>query len=202
MIPAQERMKAASKPGDDTRLTPDPFSAVLPALAALGALTSIATVNWVAQERTSERTGVRRKANAVLRDLESCCVGLQEIFRRFERHPKLFAGQGKAAASPLKFGVHGLRNTPDEARLDQKSMDDIASRLVLATQNSFDVMSAIEDGEIDAPEELFFGFGEQQERLNGLLTQRATLKTCVETGLSVAEQLTALVRGLRRHRVE
>ncbi len=195
-------MKAASKPDEDTRLTPDPFAAVLPALAALGALTSIATVNWVAQERTSERTRARRKASAVLRDLESCCMGLQEIFRRFERHPKLFAGEGKAAASPLKFGVHGVRIAPEEARLYQKSMDDIASMLVLATQNSFDVMSAIEDGEIDAPEELFFGFGEQQERLNGLLTQRATLKTCVKTGLSVAEQLAALVRDLRRHKVE
>jgi hypothetical protein len=37
--------------------------------------------------------------------------------------------------------------------------------LVLAEQNSFDLMSAIEDGEINAPEELFYRFGDQQERL-------------------------------------
>lgn len=195
-------MKAPAKAENDTRIAPDPFAAVLPALAALGAIASIAAVNWVAQERTPDRTRSKRKANVALRDLESCCMGLQEIFRRFQRQPKLFAGEGKAAASPLKFGVHGPRIESDEARIYQKSMDDIASMLVLATQNSFDVMSAIEDGEIDAPEELFFGFGEQQERLNNLITQRATLKTSVETALSVAEQLTALVRDLRRHRVD
>ncbi len=194
-------MQAPAKAENDTRIAPDPFAAVLPALAALGAITSIATVNWVAQERTPDRSRTKRKAGIALRDLESCCMGLQEIFRRFGRHPRLFAGEGKAAASPLKFGVHGLRIDPEEARHYQKSMDEIASMLVLATQNSFDVMSAVEDGEIDAPEELFFGFGEQQERLNGLITQRATLRTCVETGLSVAEQLTTLVGALRRHKV-
>ena len=53
-------------------------------------------------------------------------------------------------------------------------MNDIASMLVLAAQNAFDVMTAIEDGDIDAPEELFFGFGEEQERLNGILQSRVT----------------------------
>ena len=150
-----------------------------------------------AQERTPDRTRTKRKAAIALRDLERCCMGLQEIFRRFQRNPKLFVGEGRSVSSPLKFGVHGPRIGPDAARLYQQSMNDVASMLVLATQNSFDVMSAIEDGEIEAPEELFFGFGEQQERLNALIAQRAPLKSSVETGLSVAEQLTALVHALR-----
>ncbi|MCL4768105.1 MAG: hypothetical protein KJZ80_17940 [Hyphomicrobiaceae bacterium] len=195
-------MTAPGKADHDTRIAPDPFAAVLPALAALAAISSIAAVNWVAQERTPDRTRTKRKAAVALRDLESCCLGLNEIFRRFQRNPKLFAGEGAPAASPLKFGVHGPRIGPDAARLYQQSINDIASMLVLATQNSFDVMSAIEDGEIDAPEELFFGFGEQQERLNRLIAQRATLKASVETGLSVAEQLTALVHALRRHKTD
>lgn len=196
-------MKAPAKAENDTRITPDPFAAVLPALAALGAIASMAAVNWVAQERTPDRNRSKRKTAVALRDLESCCLGLQEIFRRFQRHPKLFAGEGgQATTSPLKFGVHGVRVDPEGARIYQQCINDIASMLVLASQNSFDVMSAIEDGEIDAPEELFFGFGEQQERLNLLISQRATLKRSVETGLSVAEQLTALVRALRQHRIE
>lgn len=196
---AKEAPKASAKAEEsDTRIAPDPFAAVLPALAALGAIASIATVNWVAQERTPDRTRTKRKAAVALRDLESCCMGLQEVFRRFQRTPRLFAGEGRSTASPMKFGVHGPRIGPDIARLYQQSINDIASMLVLATQNSFDVMSAVEDGEIEAPEELFFGFGEQQEVLNGLIAQRATLKTAVDTGLSVAEQLTALVRDLRR----
>jgi hypothetical protein len=186
----------------ETRLAPDPFTAVLPALAALGAIASIAAVNWTAQERTPDRARSKRKAGTALRDLETCCLGLQEIFRRFQRNPRLFAGEGAPASSPLKFGVHGPRVGTDAARLFQQLMNDVASMLVLASQNAFDVMSAVEDGEVNAPEELFFGFGEQQELLNKLIQARATLKASVDTGAEVATRLTALVRELKKHRPE
>lgn len=186
----------------DTRIAPDPLSAVLPALSALGAIASIAAINWVGQEKTVDRSRARRKAGIALRDLESCCMGLQEIFKRLHRNPKLFAGEGATAASPLKFGVHGPRIDQGLARTYHQLMNDIASMLVLASQNSFDVMCAIEDGEIVAPEQLFFGFGEQQDRLNKLVQNRATLKTCVETGLAVADQLAAMVRELKKYKIE
>ena len=186
----------------ETRLAPDPFTAVLPALAALGAIASIATINWTAQERTPDRARSKRKAGTALRDLETCCLGLQEIFRRFQRNPRLFAGEGAPASSPLKFGVHGPRVATDAARLFQQLINDVASMLVLASQNAFDVMSAVEDGEINAPEELFFGFGEQQEHLNKLIQSRATLKASVDTGAEVAGRLTELVRELKKYRPE
>jgi len=186
----------------ETRLAPDPFTAVLPALAALGAIASIATINWTAQERTPDRARSKRKAGTALRDLETCCLGLQEIFRRFQRNPRLFAGEGAQGSSPLKFGVHGPRVGTDAARLFQQLINDVASMLVLASQNAFDVMSAVEDGEINAPEELFFGFGEQQERLNKLIQARATLKASVDAGAEVAAKLTELVRELKKHRPE
>jgi len=66
----------------------------------------------------------------------------------------------------------------------------------------FDVMSAIEDGEILAPEQLYYGFGEVQESLNKLVSQRATLRNCVEIGLASADRLTALVRTLKSHRLD
>jgi len=196
--------KPANRPEGDgeTRLAPDPFTAVLPALAALGAIASIAAINWAAQERTPDRSRSKRKAGTALRDLETCCLGLQEIFRRFQRNPRLFAGEGAPASSPLKFGVHGPRVGTDAARLFQQLMNDVASMLVLASQNAFDVMSAVEDGEVNAPEELFFGFGEQQERLNKLIQARATLKASVDTGAEVAARLTELVRELKKHRPE
>ena len=185
----------------ETRLAPDPFTAVLPALAALGAIASIATINWTAQERTPDRAKAKRKAGMAVRDLETCCLGLQEIFRRFQRNPRLFAGEG-AAASPLKFGVHGTRVGADAARLFQQLINDVASMLVLASQNAFDVMAAVEDGEINAPEQLFFGFGEQQERLNKLIQTRASLKATVDTGGEIALRLTELVHQLKGYRVE
>ncbi len=199
---AEEKKPVAAVSEGETRLAPDPFTAVLPALAALGAIASIATINWTAQERTPERARAKRKAGTALRDLETCCLGLQEIFRRFQRHPKLFAGEGAPASSPLKFGVHGPRVGTDAARMFQQLINDVASMLVLASQNAFDVMSAVEDGEINAPEEVFFGFGEQQERLNKLIQARATLKASVDTGAEVAQRLTELVRELKKHRPE
>jgi hypothetical protein len=199
-----ESKPAAKQPvaEGETRLAPDPFTALLPALAALGAIASIATINWTAQERTPDRAKAKRKAGTALRDLETCCLGLQEIFRRFQRNPKLFAGEGAPAASPLKFGVHGPRVGADAARLFQQLINDVASMLVLASQNAFDVMSAVEDGEINAPEDVYFGFGEQQERLNKLIQARASLKSSVDTGAQVALALTELVRRLKKHRAE
>jgi len=191
------------EPGDaDTRIAPDPLSAVLPALSALGAIAAIAAINWVGQEKTAERARSRRKAGVALRDLESCCMGLQEIFKRLQRNPRLFAGEGPSAASPLKFGVCGPRIDQALARSYHQLMNDIASMLVLASQNAFDVMSAIEDGEIQAPEQLFYGFGEQQDRLNKLIQTRATVKAIVDTGVEVSDRLTGLVRELKKHKVE
>ena len=187
---------------NDTRIAPDPLTAVLPALAALGTIASIAAINWVAQDKTDDRAKLKRRPSVGLRDLESCCLGLQEIFRRFIRNPQVFAGEGGPKSAPMKFGVHGQRVNPDIARLYQTMMNDIASMMVLASQNSFDVMCAIEDAEIDAPEEVFFGFGEQQERLNKLLAARETLNQTVGTGADIADKLLALVRQLKKHQVK
>ena len=178
-------------PDSDTRIAPDPFTAVLPALAALGAIASIATVNWVAHDVSPERARSKRKVVVALRDLEKCCLGLQEIFKRFHKAQKLFAGEGAASSSPLKFGVHGPRVGPGAIRIYHQSINDIASMLVLASQNAFEVMAAIEDGEIDPPEEVFYGFGEAQDQLNKLIQDRETLKGSVEKGLEVAVKLTA-----------
>ncbi|MBU1212065.1 MAG: hypothetical protein KJ587_12415 [Alphaproteobacteria bacterium] len=201
--PASEHPRATASGGSDagptTRSAPDPFTAVLPAIAALGAISSIATINWSAEERTPDRPKTRRRASTALRDLETCCMGLIEIFRRFQRNPKLFCGEGATVNTPLKFGVHGVRVSADTARLYQQIVNDVASMLVLASQNAFDVMSAVEDGEIDAPEEVFFGFGECQEALNELIQQRATLKASVDRGLEVARRLSTLVAELKKH---
>jgi hypothetical protein len=193
--------KVSPAPVDaDSRIAPDPFAAVLPAISALGAIASIATINWAARERASDRTRPKRKAVIALRELETCCLHLSEIFRRFQRNPKLFTGEGAQGSSPLKFGVHGPRVSTDAARLYQQVINDVASMLVLASQNSFDVMCAIEDGTIEAPEEIFFGFGECQDKLNKLIQNRATLKGSVDTGGEVADRLTQLVRELKKYR--
>lgn len=183
----------------DTRMSPDPFAAVLPALAALGAVASIAAINWSGQEKVATRTRTKRKTGAALRDLETCCLGLAEIFKRFQKHPRVFAGGGGQASAPLKFGVHSQRIRADAQRLYLQLMNDIASMLVLATQNAFDVMTAVEDGDIDAPEDVFFGFGEQQERLNEVIQSRVPLRVAVDTGGDIADKLIVLVRELKKH---
>ena len=113
-----------------------------------GAIASIATINWTAQDKTPDRSRSKRRAGTALRDLETCCLGLTEIFRRFQRNPKLYAGEGAQGSSPLKFGVHGPRVGAAASRLYHQLMNDVASMLVLASQNAFDTMCAVEDGEI------------------------------------------------------
>jgi hypothetical protein len=88
----------------------------------------------------------------------------------------------------------------DAAKLYQQAVNDVASMLVLASQSAFEVMCAIEDGTVEAPEEVFFGFGDCQDQLNKLIQQRATLKVSVDTGAEVAERLVSLVRELKKHR--
>jgi hypothetical protein len=183
------------------RLAPDALAAVLPALAALGTVASIAAVAWAGQDASGPRAKPQRKPDMALRDLEGCCMGMEEIFKRLKRSPRLFTGVGGAAASPLKFGVAGMRVDPSEARTYQQLITDVASVLVLASQNSYDVMAAVEDGEINAPEELFYRFGAEQERLNVLLVSRAPLLATVDRGLAIATALTAIVRDLKRYRV-
>lgn len=186
----------------DTRIAADPVAIVLGAVATLGVVASISAVNWMAEDRSEERPRSKRKAGAAVKDLERCCVGLQELFKRLHQSPKLFAGEGSSSASsPLKFGVHGPRVGARDMRLLQQVVQDVASMMVLATQNSLDVMAAIEDGELAPPDELFYGFGEAQEKLNKLLSERVTLKETVDRATMVAVDLTRLVQQLKDHRV-
>ena len=85
----------------DTRMSPDPFAAVLPALAALGAITSIAAINWSGQDKVATRTRISARPLQPCAISETCCLGLAEIFRSLQRHPRVFAGEGGQAAAPL-----------------------------------------------------------------------------------------------------
>jgi len=192
----------AAKDDGDWRIAPDPFAAVLPAIAALGTIASIATINWAARERSQDRLRPKRKAVTALRELETCCLHLLEIFRRFQRNPRLFAGEGAQGSSPLKFGVHGPRIGPDAQKLYQQAINDVASMLVLASQSAFEVMCAVEDGTVEAPEQIFFGFGDCQDELNKLIQNRASLKVSVDTGVAVADRLASLVRELKKYRTD
>ncbi len=182
------------------RIAPDPLAAVLPALSALGAIASIAAINWVAQERQGRAARTRRNVSAALRDLEGDCQRLEALFSRMDRLFRAHVGERGAASSPIKFGVHGLRIAQQSWPLYQSLLSDMAESLVCASQNSFDVMCLIEDGAIDPPEDIYYGFGEQQERLNQLLIERASLRASVEAGVEIAGKLARLVRELRRHK--
>lgn len=200
-------MTSKQPPGEaartETRIAVDPVAVVVAALGTLGVVASIGAVNFMAEDRAPDRVRGRRKSGAAIKDLERCCQGLQELFKRMHGSPRLFAAEGSAAAaSPLKFGVHGPRISAGEMRLLQGSVQDIASLMVLATQNALDVMAAIEDGEVVPPEDLLDGFGEAQEKLNELLSDRVALKETVDRGTIIAVDLMRLVQQLKAHRAD
>ena len=185
-----------------SRIAPDPCAAVLPALAALGAIASIAAVSWVAEDNPSGgRLDAKRRAIIAVQELETCCLGLGEIFRRFQRHPDLFSDEGRSSTAPMKFGAQGGRAASSTSALYDRLINDIAAMLVLASENACTVMAAVEGGELEAPDALFFAFGECQDELNRLLLDRASLKDCINKGVEVADRLTALIRELKKHHV-
>jgi hypothetical protein len=193
--------KATVKPSaDGGRAAPEPLSILLPAVAALGAVSSIAAVAWLAEERTGERPRVKRRVDAILKDLETSCLGIAEILRRVIRLSPMFGLLGPTSGAPLKFGLLGTRVEPAQAQTYVLLVNDVATMLVLATQASFDMTSAIEDGDLEPPEELLHKFGAAQEKLSGLLSSRPSLKTTAETALAVAEGLVAAVRALKQHK--
>ena len=191
---------AAAKSAVDGRAAPEPMAVILPAIAALGSIASIAAVAWLAEDRTSARPRVKRRVDVILKDLETSCLGTAEILRRVVRHSPMFGLQGATSASPMKFGLIGTRVDAAQGQIYIHLVNDVATMLVLATQASFDTTNAIEDGEIDPPEALFYRFGEAQEKLNALLTTRGSTKASVEAALAVAETLAGLVRDLKTHK--
>ena len=194
-MPAENRMS-------QSRIAPDPCAAVLPALAALGAIASIAAVGWVAEDNPAgPRPEAKRRAVVAVQELETCSLGLAEIFRRFQRHPNLFSGDGRSQTTPMKFGVQGGRTTGAAGAIYDRLINDIAAMLVLASENSVAVMTAVENGEIEAPDAMFIAFGECQDELNQLLQARASVKDSVDKGVELADRLTALIRELKAHYV-
>lgn len=185
------------KPG---RTPPEPLSLILPVLAALGSVASIAAIAWVAHDRAADRPRVKRRVDVILKDLETSCLGLAEILRRLKRHGRHFGLDGPAGGAPMKLGLNSTRVDPAAGQLYHQMINDVATHLVLATQNSFDAMNAIEDGEIDADDTLLDGFAHAQEQLNALIAQRASVRAMTDGSLAVAEQLVGLIRQLKERR--
>jgi hypothetical protein len=198
-VSSTDEASSAQAIAETGRAAPEPLSLILPAYAALGAITSISAVAWVAQDRTAERARVKRRIHVIIRDLETSAIGTQELFRRIKRNGKLFGLDGAIAAAPLKFGLHGGRVDAAAGEVYGQLANDAATMLVLATTNSFEAMAAIEDGEIDAPESLFVKLGECQDRLNALIVQRAPIFKLIESGIELAGELVDVIRQLKSH---
>lgn len=184
----------------DSRIAPEPCAIILPAIAALGAIASMAAVGWIGEDRQANAgPDHKRRTEVAVQELETCCLGLAEILRRLQRTPELLLRESGGKSAPLKFGVKPTRATSAVAQLYDRLINDVAAMLVLASQNTSTVMNAVEDGGIDAPEALFIAFGECQDELNNLLKPPTSLAVAVGKCIELADRLTALVRELKMH---
>lgn len=191
---------AAAKPKSEIRMGPDPLIIVLPALAALGCIASVAALNWAARDHDGEKRRGRRQAQGVLRDLGRDCVDLQDVFKRLIRGlPGIASASGGSSALPLKFGMHGLQVSDDTYPLFQSLVASTASLILRSSQNSRDLTCAIEDGSIVPTDGVFYAFADAQDRLNQLLSVRPSLKISIETGYDIAVKLTGLVEELKAY---
>jgi hypothetical protein len=176
--------------------TADAATAVLPAICALAAIASVGASLWIgAGENTARPQRQARKAIHVLRDLETDCLVLQTVFRRLGRNLRGPGGaiEKSAASAAMKFGQPSL----DLASAD--NVEEIGRVLGTAARNAIEVMRCVEEGTIEAPEEIFYAFGECQDKLNRLLAERTGIRTSIDIGLETAMKLTELVKELKRH---
>ena len=193
--------KPAQKASGHNRLGPDPLGVLLPALGALGAIASIAALNWAERDTASPPPSRRRNAAQVLRNLERDCQDLQDAFRKLVRGVSGIVTGGGTTGLPMKFGVHSLDVTSASYPHYQTLMTNLSSLIGRTGQDSYELMGLIVDGIIEPPEELFFAFADQQERLNQLLGHpRPSLKTTIETAFDVTVKLTTLIEELSAYR--
>ncbi len=195
------RAAEAAAAGERGRTAPEAVSLVLPALSALGAIASIAAVAYLATDRDNDRPRVKRRVDAILKDLETCCLGVAEILRRLKRGAKSLGVDGPSGAAPLKFGLNAVRVDAAGGPLYHQLVNDMATMLVLATQSSVDAMSAIEDGEIYATDDMLDQFAKAQEALNTLLVNRAGIRPLVDGCLETAVRLADAVSQMRRQHI-
>ena len=193
------RVDEVASAGERGRTAPEAVALVLPAISALGAVASIAAVAYLATDREGDRPRVRRRVDVILKDLETSCLGVAEILRRLKRGAKSLGVDGSAGGAPLKFGLNAMRVDAAGGPLYHQLINDMATMLVLATQSSVDAMSAIEDGEIDAADEVLDQFAAAQETLNALLINRACIRQMVDGCLDTAQKLAVVLGGMRRH---
>ncbi|MBI1385390.1 MAG: hypothetical protein GC150_10805 [Rhizobiales bacterium] len=197
------QLSPLAAPGEerDTRIGPDPLAAVLPVIAALGAIASIAAINWVANERPAVANANRRRSMNALRDLERTASEAVDVLDRMGRNFRIFVGDRGAISAPIAFGVHGLKIPQRSYPLYQGLVSDGANLLTAASQHAFEVMCLIEDGATEPPETLFFALGEAQERLSRLLRERQSLKATLDEALAIAVAIHTSVSELKSHRV-
>jgi hypothetical protein len=195
----KEALKTVQRTAAETRVGPDPVAVILPALAALGAIASIAALNWVVRDECVDKRRAKRQSQTILRDLSRDCADLQDIFRRLIRGlPGIATGSGTTGL-PMRFGVHGLAVDSQSYPLYQSLVSSLASLTSRVSQHCFALRTALEEGLLDPPEDVFYAFGDQQERLNQILAGRPSLKSAIETGYDVAVKLGGLVEEMEGH---
>ncbi|MEZ5926150.1 MAG: hypothetical protein R3D57_17410 [Hyphomicrobiaceae bacterium] len=177
----------------------DPLSIALTALGALGTVASLASMAWLGTEVAKSAGRPTRKSSLILRDLESDCLMLLEALRRLNRSLRQNGGAKTLASTPFKFGLLGTPAERDALLLYRQTLSEVARIAAAAHANVLEVSGAIQHGAIDAPEDAFYGFGECQERLNGLLAERRGLSAVVDGAVAVADALRQHVAGLKAH---
>jgi hypothetical protein len=175
----------------------DPLSIALPALGVLGTIASLASIGWSAGEQDVSGARSSRKISVVLRDAESDGLLILESLRWLNRHLREHGGAKTLGATPFKFGLLGTPAVKEGQVLYRTLLGDISRVAVSAHANVLEILSAARAGTLDAPEEAYYGFGECQERLNGLLAERRGLSAVVDGGVGVAEALSKHVAGLK-----
>lgn len=183
------------------RLDPDPVSILLAALGALGSFASLAAYLGVQRDRTRER---RRARRTVLRSIAAVREALEDIDQALLKLEKLMERAGEpgdpsALDAPAQFGSVNAFFDFFEFSAYQMLAQRVTRAFDTTIRETYEIMDAIEDGAIEAPQPLFAELRELQARLETLRTSQRRFGETLNATRHVTQSMARIADALEGH---
>ena len=186
------------------RLDPDPVSVLLAALGVLGSFASLAAYGGSRPERQRDR---RRARRTVIRSIAATREALEDVDASLERLERLIRQGGAKDNSdravdylnaPVSFGSVNAFFDFFELAAYRTLAQRVTRAFDTTVRETFEIMDAIEDGAIEAPNDLFLELRDSQSRLETLRRSQRSFGDTIDATRAVTQRLTRIADDLER----
>lgn len=170
---------ATSRGSADTRMAPDRSPPFFQHSRRWPPSPRLRRIHWAAQDepRNGRRLAARPRPPCAT---STCCIGLTEISAASSAIRAPLRRRGRSRLLPAQTQASSVLAFRRWCPPVQQLVNDVASMLVLAAQEQLRCHVRRRGRRDRGPENIYFAFGDAQERLNKLIQGRATLKVSVD----------------------